>query len=29
MYNIVSEMCIDGRFLEDYFYSYFQQIILL
>ena len=27
MYCIVSEIYVGGRFLEDYFYCYFQQII--
>ena len=29
MNYIVLEICIGGRFLEDYFYCYFQQIYLL
>ena len=27
MYDIVSEICIGGRFLEDYFYCYSQELI--
>ena len=27
MYYIVSEICIGGRFLDNYFYCYFQQIM--
>ena len=27
MYYIVSEICIGGRFLEDCFYCYSQQIV--
>ena len=27
MNYIVLEICIGGRFLEDYFYCYFQQIL--
>ena len=27
MYHIEFEMCIDGRFIKDSFYCYFQQIV--